>query len=178
MVLRIVFSIVCIILILGLLTSLNIFNLGVTYNNLKESLSESFKNIKTSEKNCPDGIIPEELIFRGKYWTSDRIVSPKSGYDCISSWADGTKLDKVSYGYLCRSAENKGENENFYYCEDLIYSAQPISEMGELGKLLEYNINLVIEEDSTTRTPGEGWEEELFTTDTHYRVISASCLKI
>ncbi len=129
-----------------------------------------------SNSYCEENIIPDNLIFAGGAFILD--IGLKS------TWKDGTGVGVRDYVYaqlngICRKGSNKGENVNYLYCENLIYSKTFIDESGNIGETITYEINLILGDDtevikktrdSIAGSYVEDWIE--------YPVIDYTCKKI
>lgn len=153
--------------------------------NVIDKIEETKENLKenVADKTCPANIIPEKLILYeekgivdGKWKDGTEIVRYESTSD-ISRFIDDTV-----YGITCARGNEEGENINYFYCDNLLYSPAKtgVNDEGVLestGKM-DYKINLVLEsiedEKWETNHPASGYVKKFG----NYSVIDSSCSKL
>jgi hypothetical protein len=137
---------------------------GEYYNVIVEyeisSISCSKQNVKTTSTSpsktsdedsstgyCEKYVVPS--YFELKYNPTVRRF-----YNTGVDWKDGTEIlnprakKQIGGEGICRVGNKAGENANYYYCEDLLYSKTPVSEDGTIQDTIKYTIDLVISKGS------------------------------
>lgn len=121
-----------------------------------------YNGLITIKASCPEGVVPNRIILD----TGDngQIICHMNlnlgGFrdgNCVNTWLDGTKMA----GLYCMRGYKEGQNVNYAYCDNILYSNTPVSSTGDVGKTINLQISLVID-------PKDKTEEG-------YKIIRYSC---
>jgi len=126
---------------------------------------------------CKENIIPETLTFEYDFNEKSDSLST-----LISGWKDGTEIlveDYYTDGFhkpygltypICRKGSEKGENTNYFYCENFIYRKTNIGEDGNIGETITYKMNLVLDKNSIITSKIDN-----FRNHASFEVVSSTC---
>lgn len=166
--LEIVWTILCIIVVLWFVIGFNMFGIGTAYSKAIGSVVGWFNDVdvKTRTSECQDGLVPSMLLFSEekityKSWAEKRTYSEKSesilvvcpenqsNFSCVN-WS--SRINQKTYlpyilGKYCHRGSNTGENQNNIYCQDInyYYSTQPVDYQGNIGEIAVVNYTLSFE---------------------------------
>ena len=150
-----------------------------------------------ADKICPENIIPEKITLHEAEGTAG---NPESLYYFWAiyntNWEDETEIKRYegetidffraiddSFGIKCRKGSEEGENTNYFYCDNLLYSPSKtkVNSEGviESSEKSNYKINLVLEpienEEWYIRKTIDKNRVDIYG---NYSVIGSFCLKV
>jgi len=145
-------SILTIIILIAIILSFNIFGLGSLASKGLDSINSISGNLKDTANTiqCPDYVIPSRISLveepiRREITRSWKDGTPIGFDDSGDSWAT---VGKTLFESSCRNGALEGENKNYFYCNNLLYSkeTQQTDSNGLIIKNsnLNYRINIVI----------------------------------
>jgi len=146
------------------------FAMASDFGGIRTTIEE-----KSSNDYCKENIIPETITFEYDFNQKEDSLSR-----LVSGWKDGTAIMSEKYEVIspliwtgrpiCRIGSSKGENTNYFYCENFIYRKTNIDNLGNIGETISYKVNLVLDKNSIITSKIDN-----FRNHASFEVVSSTC---
>jgi len=160
------------------------FAMASDFGGIRTTIEEKSSWIKSNPSTskgsilndyCKENIIPETITFEYDFNQKEDSLSR-----LVSGWKDGTAIMSEKYEVIspliwtgrpiCRIGSSKGENTNYFYCENFIYRKTNIDNLGNIGETISYKVNLVLDKNSIITSKIDN-----FRNHASFEVVSSTC---